>query len=85
MGNDGHYIADGFEKTVVIESQSGWGDLIRDRIRNGDWNYQIFDAIGKPPAAGKEINQAECMACHLPKADDSFILSLKELTESALK
>jgi hypothetical protein len=45
-------------------------------LRNGDWNYAIFttDRQQRPG-----VNQAECLACHKPLDDKSYVFTLKEL------
>jgi predicted CXXCH cytochrome family protein len=49
-------------------------------LRNENWNYAVF-TLEKQHRPG--INQAECLACHKPHSDTSYIFTLKELAEAA--
>lgn len=59
---------------------TGWGDGVPDMLRNGNWNYGLFTA-DRAPRAG--VNQAVCLACHKPLDADSYVFTLKALTDHA--
>ena len=61
-------------------SGAGWGDVIPEMLRNGDWNYAVFGPDVKPRAGG---NQAECLACHKPLDKTGFVFSLEPMTKAA--
>ena len=80
VGADGFFVADKLNAYTGMEKQSGWGGDFPELLRNGDWNYALF---GATKAARQGVNQATCLACHKPLADDSFVFTLKKLQEVA--
>jgi cytochrome c553 len=78
----GHFIPDQLRGYTAMARDTGWGDDIPEMLRNENWNYAVFTA-DRAPRAG--INQAECLACHKPKAAESYIFSMKELSSAARK
>ena len=81
-GADGFYVADGLAAYTAMEMQPGWGADFPDILRNGDWHYAVFKA-DKSRRPG--LNQATCLACHKPLADDSYVFSLRALQEVSRK
>ncbi len=81
-GADGNLVPDKLLFTTVMEKQAGWGKDIPDILRNGDWNYGIFNPDNTPRTTA---NQAECLACHKPLAQDDYLFSIKPLREFAAK
>ncbi len=78
-GPDGHYVpADPVGYTAAAR-EAGWGDTIPALLRNENWNYGSFQADGTPNTG----SQANCLACHLPQADTSYLFRHAELTEVA--
>ena len=82
VGADGFYEIDKLSAHTGMQKQAGWGDDIPELLRNGDWNYALFGA-NKTPRPG--VNQATCLACHKPLADDDFVFTLEKLREVARK
>jgi len=58
----------------------GWGQDIREILRNGDWNYAAFLPDGAPRP---RINHAECLACHRAQDEANYMFTHKELTGAA--
>jgi cytochrome c553 len=81
-GADGNLAPDKLLFTTVMEKQAGWGKDVPEILRNGDWNYGIFDPDNSPRTTA---NQAECLACHKPLDKDDYLFSLKPLREFAAK
>jgi cytochrome c553 len=81
-GADGNLVPDTLAFITAMEMQPGWGRDIPEMLRNGDWNYAVFNADRTPR---KTANQAECLACHKPLPKDSYLFSLKALTDAAMK
>jgi cytochrome c553 len=83
-GADGKPVtaADGFyepEKLILytaMASGAGWGKEFPEMLRNADWNYAIF-TTDKQHRAG--VNQAECLGCHKPLDNVSYVFTLKQL------
>jgi cytochrome c553 len=63
-----------------MEARVGWGQALPALLRNEDWNYALFDAERRTRATA---NQAECLACHRPRAADSFVFGLATLRAAA--
>jgi cytochrome c553 len=81
-GADGNLVPDKIAFVTAMARQAGWGKDIPEILRNADWNYGAFNADLSVRGAA---NQAECLACHKPLPQDSYIFSLKQLRETAMK
>lgn len=66
----------------AMEARMGWGEAVPALLRNGDWDYALFDAAG---ARRDALNQAQCLACHRPQAADSYVFTIKALRAAAAK
>ena len=64
---------------AVMERQAGWGRDIPELLRNENWNYALFAADGTAKPGG---GQAECLACHKPAAERSFVFTLGDLASA---
>ena len=82
VGSDGRLVPDRPRAVTAMASGAGWGKDIPEMLRNGNWNYAIFSADGKLRA---EANQAECLACHKPRASTSYLFLHDELAAAAKK
>jgi cytochrome c553 len=80
MGADGFFLPEKIVGYAAMGRDAGWGAEIPEMLRNENWNYAAFTA-DKQPRAG--VNQAECLACHKPHQNTSYLFTLKELTEAA--
>jgi cytochrome c553 len=76
----GIFVKDKLAFFTAMEMQKGWGNDFPELIRNGDWNYAVFKA-DKTLRDG--VNQAKCLVCHKPLVNDSYLFTLKQLTEKA--
>jgi len=83
VAKDGSWVADKVAFYAGMEAEAGWGKDIPDLLRNADWNYTAFSpaktALPSPPLP----SQAECLACHKPQSEMSFMFTLKELKDKA--
>jgi cytochrome c553 len=77
-GADGFFVAEHLLAYSVMANGKGWGTDIPEMLRNGNWNYAVFTPDGKP----RTINQAECLACHKPLDQASYLFTLKELARA---
>jgi cytochrome c553 len=59
-----------------MESRSGWGRDIPALLRNGNWLHGLWTGEGASRLADA---QPTCLACHKPKAADSYVFTLGEL------
>jgi plastocyanin len=79
---NGRYIKKDILAHTVMEKQKGWGaDYPSDWPRNGEWEYAVFTADGKPNEKGNANNKA-CFTCHLPHAKQDFVISLAKLNNT---
>jgi cytochrome c553 len=79
VGADDYYVADQLRSYATMASGKGWGNLLPDALRNGDWNYAVFSP---KRALIKNVNQAECLACHLPAKETSYVFTAKQIQRS---
>ena len=80
LGGDGHIAADELLGYGVMATQAGWGADFPGMLRNGDWNYGQFAADG---TLREGFNQAVCLACHKPQADNGYLFTMEQLRDSA--
>lgn len=59
-----------------MEARAGWGAAIPALLRNGDWDFAVFNA---QRVRNSGLNQAQCLACHRPQAANSHVFTLAEL------
>lgn len=58
---------------VVMEKRSGWGEKYPESKRNGEWEYQAFNA---DRTINKNENLDRCFSCHKPQAANDFVWTL---------
>ncbi len=75
-GTDGFYVPDRLLSYATMARDAGWGNDIPEMLRNDEWNYALFSADRKLRG---DINQAECLACHKPESQSSYLFSFKAL------
>jgi cytochrome c553 len=79
-GKDGFFEPEKLVFYTAMARDKGWGAEVPEMLRNENWNYAVF-TLDKQQRAG--VNQAECLACHKPHSDTSYVFTLKDLTEVA--
>ncbi|MDH3452285.1 MAG: cytochrome P460 family protein [Gammaproteobacteria bacterium] len=77
-GEDGHFVPEKLLTHAVMEKRRGWGDTIPPELRNGDWNYAVFNA---DKTLKEGVNQAACLACHKPLHDADYLFSYQALVD----
>ena len=77
---DGRFVPDDVQSYAAMESRAGWGEAMPALLRNGDWQYGLFAADGRPRLGSA---QAQCLACHLPAAATSYVFTLPLLKQHA--
>jgi plastocyanin len=81
-GSDGRFIKKDIIAHTVMEKREGWGaDYPSDWPRNGEWEYAVFTADGRPNEKANANNKA-CFTCHLPHAKQDFVISLAKLNNT---
>lgn len=76
VGADGHLVPDQVTGYTAMAREAGWGDAVPDLLRNENWSYALFNAARQQRAG---INQAECLACHKPQHQVSYLFTLDKL------
>ena len=66
---------------AAMEFRAGWGETVPVLLRNGDWDYALMG----PDKQTRSINQAQCLACHKPMEEESYVFTFKELKAAAVK
>jgi cytochrome c553 len=77
---DGSWQTDQIQGYEGMEARAGWGKDVPELIRNVNWNYAVFGADKTPKT---EVNQAICLACHVPAASTSYVFSIKRIQAKA--
>src|SRR5262245_25051914 len=77
---NGRLIRGPLNRIVVMEKRAGWGAEYPAELRNGEWEYAIFDPDGKLRA---NANYTACFQCHKPKADQDFVFTHQQLVKAA--
>jgi plastocyanin len=62
---------------AVMEKRTGWGGEYPDDIRNGEWEYQAFNA---DKTVNDKANLKACFQCHKPHERQDFVISLVSLS-----
>ena len=65
-----------------MESRAGWGQAIPALLRNGNWDFAVFDA---QKARNDRLNQAQCLACHRPQGANSHVFTMADLRAAATR
>jgi cytochrome c553 len=74
------WVTDKLQGYEGMETRAGWGKDIPDLLRNLDWNYALFTDAKAPR---NEVNQAICLACHVPAASTGFVFGVKKMQVAA--
>jgi cytochrome c553 len=78
---DGHLMAGEVVSYSAMESRTGFGAGLPQLLKNGDWQYALFDA--KHERRDKQ-NYALCFGCHKAVETDSFVFTAKKLRDKAV-
>ena len=74
---NGRFVKGDLLAYTVMEKRAGWGTEYADDLRNGDWEYQAFNAERK---VNEKANLKACFQCHKPHAGQDYVISLAKLT-----
>jgi len=74
---NGRFIKKDILAHTVMEKRAGWGAEYGPDKRNGEWEYQAFNALGQP---NPKANIDACFQCHLPHAKQDFVMTLSKLS-----
>ena len=65
---------------AAMAALPGRGESVPALLRNGNWDYALFDTAR---ARNDRLNQAPCLACHRPQAQNSFVFTLPAIRTRA--
>jgi len=57
---------------TVMEKRAGWGTEYPEELRNGEWEYAAFNAVG---VLNEKANYTACFQCHKPHDQQDFVIS----------
>jgi hypothetical protein len=61
---------------VVMEKRAGWGSQCPPEKRNGEWEFQAFNA---DRSVNREENLDRCFACHRGQARNDHVYTLDRM------
>lgn len=61
---------------IVMEKRTGWGAEYPPGLRNGEWEFQAFNA---DRSVNRNENVARCFACHKGQAHQDFVFTLDRM------
>jgi hypothetical protein len=61
---------------VVMEKRSGWGAQYAESKRNGEWEFQAFNA---DKTVNTNENLDRCFGCHKPQAANDFVWTFNRM------
>jgi plastocyanin len=73
---NGRFVKGEVAAITVMQKERGFGASIPETIRNGEWEYQAFNADGSVNA---KANLAACYECHKPFAAMDYVTNLAKL------
>lgn len=76
VGNDTFFVPDRLLSYAAMSRGKDWGANIPEMLRNENWNYAIFSPDRQ---LRTNVNQAECLACHKPEGNSSYVFTLKHM------
>jgi Cytochrome P460 len=79
-GANARFIKTDIRGYTAMEKRSGWGAEYPDNIRNGEWEYQSFNA---DRTANAEANLTACFTCHKKQEKMDFVFSYENIKTAA--
>jgi plastocyanin len=78
-GPDGRFIKKDILAHTVMEKRTGWGAEYPESLRNGEWEYSVFNAQME---FNPKANFKGCFECHKPHAQQDYVISLAKLANT---
>ena len=76
----GRFIKGDIVAFTVMEKRAGWGSEYPAEIRNGEWEYAVFNPAG---VLNDKANYKSCFECHKPHEKQDYVISLAALRGEA--
>lgn len=64
---------------VVMEKRTGWGTDYPPALRNGEWEYQSFNADTSVKVDGQPDR---CMSCHKAREQQDFVWTIDQMRKA---
>jgi len=77
-GADGHFEAGDLAFYTAMQKLLRGGNGVPELYANDDWRYAVFEANG----SRKPTNEAKCLACHKPRAEQDYLFTNEELAKA---
>lgn len=61
---------------VVMEKRTGWGAEYPPELRNGEWEFQAFNA---DKSVNRNENLVRCFSCHKSQEKQDFVFTLDRI------
>jgi hypothetical protein len=61
---------------VVMEKRTGWGAEYPPEKRNGEWEFQAFNA---DKSVNRNENLDRCFSCHKPQENEDFVFTFDQM------
>jgi Cytochrome P460 len=61
---------------VVMEKRTGWGAEYPPEMRNGEWEFQAFNAN---KSVNKNDNVGHCFSCHKSQERQDFVYTIDQM------
>ncbi len=74
--SNGRFIKKDILAHTVMEKRTGWGTEYPPELRNGEWEYSVFNPAGE---FNPKANFKACFECHKPHEKMDFVTSLAKL------
>ena len=74
--SNGRFLKKDILAHTVMEKRTGWGAEYGPELRNGEWEYSVFNPAGE---FNPKANFKSCFECHLPHAKMDYVTSLAKL------
>jgi hypothetical protein len=79
VGSDGFFEPDEMAAIAVMESRDGFGAEYPEAVRNGTWEYALFDSKTHTLV---ERDYQPCFECHKPLQASDYVFSFDALTKA---
>jgi hypothetical protein len=80
VGGDGFFELGDMAAIAVMESRAGWGEEYPEAIRNGTWEYALFNPQEHTLI---ERDHQPCFECHKPLHEADYVFSFDALRKAA--
>lgn len=74
--SNGRFIKKDILAHTVMQKEKGWGAEYPDSLRNGEWEYSVFNRQGD---FNPKANFKACFECHKPHENMDYVTSLAKL------